>query len=202
MTITIPAISPWIPSDLPTLRAAYSDRTAALMAYLAGFAYDPRIEARPSIPIPAELAQLGFGEITTFHNGMTNGWAYIAESSLLIVLSFRGTQSKQDWDTNFHARLVRPLHTDPNLLVHEGFHSAFLKLSDGQHGISRKSGRFEARPTAGHQFISPGALLAVHWLKSHLLYWGVIKLLLATRSAHHELETRILICGSSRQAIG
>ena len=37
---------PWTPADLPTLRAAYADRTAALMAFLAEFAYSPAIEAQ------------------------------------------------------------------------------------------------------------------------------------------------------------
>ena len=45
-------VPPWRPADLPSLRAAYSDRTAALMAYLAAFAYDARIEATSSIEVP------------------------------------------------------------------------------------------------------------------------------------------------------
>jgi hypothetical protein len=64
----------WRPSDLPTLRAAYSDRTAALMAYLAQFAYDKRIESKGVLPLPDELAQIGFQKLTSFHNGMTDGW--------------------------------------------------------------------------------------------------------------------------------
>ena len=40
------AVPPWEPNDLPTLRAAYSDRTAALMAYLASFAYRKDVESR------------------------------------------------------------------------------------------------------------------------------------------------------------
>src|SRR3974390_1032748 len=92
---------PWQPSNLPTLRAAYSDRTAALMAYLAGFAYDKRIEATPPIEVPDELAKLGFRELTTFHNGLVDGWAYIAQGDDLIVLAFRGTDSIKNWETNF-----------------------------------------------------------------------------------------------------
>src|SRR5262249_36747188 len=73
--------TPWKPSDLPTLRAAYSDRTAALMAYLAAFAYDTRIEAKGGLQVPQELAAFGFNTLTSFHNGMTDGWAYIAEGT-------------------------------------------------------------------------------------------------------------------------
>lgn len=128
----------WRPTDLPTLRAAYSDRTAALMAGLAQFAYDARIETRGPIQVPPDLAQLGFDAITSFHNNLTNGWAYIAEARNLIVLSFRGTASIKDWDTDFHAGLVHPEGTDEQLRVHEGFYRAFEKLNDGALGIREK----------------------------------------------------------------
>ncbi len=69
---TLPHTITWAPGDLPTLRAAYSDRTAALMAYLAAFAYDHSIEAfvnDQSIeselppPVPMKLSSLGSGPI-------------------------------------------------------------------------------------------------------------------------------------------
>jgi len=116
---------PWQPADLPTLRAAYSDRTAALMAYFANFAYSGNIEIRGVIGVPEELAHLGFNRLTSFHNGLTDGWAYIAESDVLIVLAFRGTQSSRNWQTNLHAWLVHPANTDQRLRVHRGFYTAF-----------------------------------------------------------------------------
>jgi ribosomal protein S10 len=128
----------WKPSDLPTLRAAYSDRTAALMAYLAEFAYDKRIQTKGVLPLPNELSQLDFQKITSFHNGMTNGWAYVAEGKDLIAISFRGTASIEDWETNFHVRLIHPQNTDQHLRVHEGFYRAFTKLDAGALGIKEK----------------------------------------------------------------
>ena len=128
----------WKPSDLPTLRAAYSDRTAALMAYLAQFAYDKRIEAKGVLPLPDELAQLDFQKITSFHNGLTDGWAYVVEGKDLIALSFRGTASIKNWNTDFHVRLIHPQNTDDNLRVHDGFYQAFTKLDEGTLGISEK----------------------------------------------------------------
>jgi triacylglycerol lipase len=128
----------WHPADLPTLRAAYSDRTAALMAYLAAFAYNLQVEAIPATSVPSELTQLGFVRFSSFHNNMTNGYAYVAEGPDLVVLSFRGTQSKQDWDTDFHDALVHPPGTDVNLRVHGGFYNAFARLSDGTTGIGEK----------------------------------------------------------------
>ncbi len=118
------------PRDLPSLRAAYSDRSAALMAYLAAFAYHPIIEVKGAPPIPTELSQLGFTSLATFANGLTDGFAFVAEGSDLSVLSFRGTQSEANWNTNFHAGLIWPTGTDPNLRVHEGFYKAFEGLAE------------------------------------------------------------------------
>jgi triacylglycerol lipase len=128
----------WRPGDLPSLRAAYSDRTAALMAYLAAFAYDVRIEATTSIAVPDELSGFGFRRFTSFHNGLCDGFAYLAEGDDLIVLSFRGTQSLINWKTNLNARLIHPDATDRNLKVHEGFYRAFVMLTDGAQGVQDK----------------------------------------------------------------
>ncbi len=135
---------PWQPADLPTLRAAYSDRTAALMAYFANFAYSGNIEIRGVIGVPEELAHLGFNRLTSFHNGLTDGWAYIAESDVLIVLAFRGTQSGLNWQTNLHTWLIHPANTDQRLRVHQGFYTAFERLSDGARGIREKMTELEA----------------------------------------------------------
>jgi Lipase (class 3) len=132
------APTPWKPSDLPTLRAAYSDRTATLMAYLAAFAYDTRIEAKGVLQVPQELSAFGFDKLTSFHNGMTDGWAYIAEGTDLIVLAFRGTSSTRNWDTDFQVALVHPENTDRQLRVHKGFYQAFVKLNEGTLGIKEK----------------------------------------------------------------
>jgi len=60
------------------------------MAYLASFAYSDSIGAKGRITVPPELAALGFSHITAFHNNLTDGWAYLAESEMLIVLAFSG----------------------------------------------------------------------------------------------------------------
>jgi triacylglycerol lipase len=136
MTPTTPP--PWQPTDLPTLRAAYSDRTAALMAYLASFAYSDIIKVKGAISVvPPELNSLGFNRLTSFHNDLTDGWAYLAESAVLIVLAFRGTRSSLNWRTNLHTWLIHPSDTDPRLRVHQGFYNAFERLSDGARGIRK-----------------------------------------------------------------
>jgi hypothetical protein len=108
------------------------------MAYLAAFAYDTRIEAKGVLQVPQELSALGFDKLTSFHNGMTDGWAYIAEGADLIALAFRGTSSTRNWDTDFQVALVHPENTDRQLRVHKGFYQAFVKLNEGTLGIKEK----------------------------------------------------------------
>ncbi len=114
------------------------------MAYFANFAYSGDIETRGVIGVPEELAHLGFNRLTSFHNGLTDGWAYIAESDVLIVLAFRGTQSSLNWQTNLHTWLIHPANTDQRLRVHQGFYTAFERLSDGARGIREKMTELEA----------------------------------------------------------
>jgi hypothetical protein len=106
------------------------------MAYLAAYAYDPRVETQPPTISP-QIINAGFSKITSFYNGYTDGWAYILEGKDLIVLAFRGTVSKKNWHTNFQAALIHPENTDAKLRVHAGFYRAFLKLSDGAKGIEQ-----------------------------------------------------------------
>lgn len=137
--------------SLPVLRAAYSDRTAALMAALADFAYQPvpaedpiartaEIARLPEAPseAPEALKALGLHTITHFHNGLTDGWAYVAEGPAFIVLAFRGTKSIKNWGTNFQAALVHPGHGPAELRVHRGFYAAFGKLAAGRHSLREK----------------------------------------------------------------
>ncbi len=127
-----------ITSDLPTLRAAYADRTAALMATLARLAYEfPPADCKPGpcLTIPDEFKKLGFDRITYFHNGRIDGWAYIVEGKDIVAIVFRGTQSVQNWNTNFQVGMVNPPNTDTKLHVHSGFFAAFNDLSSGQEGM-------------------------------------------------------------------
>jgi hypothetical protein len=82
------------------------------------------------------LAELGFHKVTYFHNGLVDGWAFLAESPDLIAIAFRGTASVKNWKTNLHAAMVHPNATDPNLRVHEGFFAAFKDLCEGEHGLA------------------------------------------------------------------
>jgi triacylglycerol lipase len=136
------------PRSLPEFRAAYSDRTSALMAQLALIAYattpyeDPKTrKATGLIPktwseAPPSLKALGVEQVMYFFNQRVDGWAYIAVSDAMIVLSFRGTQSWGNWKTNLFA-LLTPVFGDGatrQLLVHEGFYEAYKDmLADDAH---------------------------------------------------------------------
>lgn len=126
-------------ADLPVLRAAYSDRTAALMATLSRLAYDfPPTGSSPGLCVstPQEFSSHGFDRITYFHNGRIDGWAYLVEGPELAVIAFRGTKTIKNWDTDFEVGMLRPENGDPQLLVHEGFYRAFKDLCDGPKGLS------------------------------------------------------------------
>ncbi len=127
-------------ADLPHFRAAYSDRTAALMATLARLAYEvpPTATALGSPALPTAFVPLGFNQVSYFHNGLDDGWAYVAEGPDIIVVAFRGTKSIKNWCTNFQVRMVHPMQTDANLCVHEGFYRAFCDLNDGRQGLHEK----------------------------------------------------------------
>jgi triacylglycerol lipase len=114
---------------LPTLRAAYSDRTAALMARLAQLAYDGDFEP-PSINLPAGLAQLGFTSVQSFADPKTQGVAFLAESGELIALSFRGTKTERNWITDLTIDFLHPDGANEKLSVHRGFYEAFCQLAD------------------------------------------------------------------------
>jgi hypothetical protein len=122
------------------MRAAYSDRSAALMATLAQLAYIfPPAGGTPGpASAPIEVAELGFDKITYFHNGLKDGWAFLAEGPDIIALAFRGTASIRNWETDFQVRMLWPPNTDNSLRVHEGFYRAFSLLSDGEKGIRAK----------------------------------------------------------------
>jgi hypothetical protein len=102
----------------PTWRAAYSDRTAQLMAKLALLAYRP-----DAAMLEVELRRGGFSLLATYDRGVTQG--FLALSDEFAVLSFRGSDSFDDWRTNLRGRAsVLETSLGP-VRVHGGFRAAF-----------------------------------------------------------------------------
>ena len=123
MTVTVkPAsqttLSPlWADASIapPTMRAAYSDRTASLMASVCEYTY-----AAPSRRGEVERALAAGG----FRLGAVTARSLLVIAPKLTILAFRGTSDFDDWRLDLSARRV-PLPGSPGLRVHEGFLSAF-----------------------------------------------------------------------------
>ncbi len=113
-----PALTPADARAVPTWRAAYSDRTAALMARLAELAY---VADRPTLA--SRLEGGGFNLAAVFvWSGVL---AYLAVNPLeFAVLAFRGTANAADWGIDLDAALG-PMPGRPGIRSHRGFTRAF-----------------------------------------------------------------------------
>jgi triacylglycerol lipase len=112
-------------SPPPTLRAAYSDRMAALLAKLAFFAY-VRFEVAGNMEILERVLKDGGMELKKTYN-INNTEAYLAEHRDFVVVAFRGTSSKRDRATDFDFRTKKisiPGHPLP-VNAHRGFYAAY-----------------------------------------------------------------------------
>jgi triacylglycerol lipase len=109
--------------SLPTWRAAFSERTAELMAKLALLAYEPDLAA-----LTQQLSHGGFELLGTYDEEVSQG--FLARTPDFAVLVFRGSDSFADWRTNLASRAV-PLRTSlGRVRVHEGFKNAYDLIGD------------------------------------------------------------------------
>lgn len=122
-------ITPAMAEAAPTWRAAYSDRTCALMASLCGVAYDT-FEDQTGAGLALMEARLDSGafKLVKVYDTPIGTQAYLALSDQMTVLAFRGTQDRRDWAVNLDSSLV-PLHQAVGSVhVHRGFLEAFQKV--------------------------------------------------------------------------
>jgi triacylglycerol lipase len=125
--------------SLPTWRAAYSDRTAWVMARFAQYAYIPFADVQPHpgagqpktfrdsalgwAALDPYLHSGGFEVRATFNAGDIQTFLAVNEAELA-VLSFRGTANWGDWKIDLNAgRMPMPGFEDVG--VHTGFWNAF-----------------------------------------------------------------------------
>ncbi len=131
-------------NPLPTLRAAYSDRTAHLMAQMAQLAYLPMEtpEGRQELARVLETAQFtlvnAYWDDPEKRQAFTSDYrdlgtqAFLAERDDCAILVFRGTTDVTDWKTNFQIRKIRVQvgefnNKTQNVRVHKGFYNAFAQ---------------------------------------------------------------------------
>ena len=107
-------LAPGAAKAAPTWRAAWSDRTAALMAGLCDLAYYERAV------VEREAAIGGFRLAA-----MAGRW-FLATSSDLAALVFRGTENAADWRVDLNAPLVRWEAAKGAVRLHRGFLGAYL----------------------------------------------------------------------------
>jgi triacylglycerol lipase len=151
MTSTPYALQANEADNLPTWRAAFSERTAELMAKLALLAY----EADAAV-LEKSLAMGGFELLATYDVEVSQG--YLARTPDFAVLVFRGSDSFADWRTNLASSAVAMSTSLGRVRVHSGFKAAYdligqTVLADLDSKIPKELGVY----ITGHSF---GAAIA------------------------------------------
>lgn len=138
-TSTTPSTKPISFRPLPTLRAAYSDRTAHLMAQLSKLAYIKLETDQGRAELKSRIQPAGFALKNTYWHDPDNEdgaqsdlglQGFFATHAEFAVLVFRGTNDFKDWQTNINfAREKIPVGTfegkENFVRVHRGFYRAF-----------------------------------------------------------------------------
>jgi triacylglycerol lipase len=130
------AIAPILAGDvdaLPTFRAAYSDRTAAMMAKIAMLAYIGFEDADKKKILDGILTHGRVKLLETITARETE--ALVAETDKFVVVAFRGSTSRRDTRTDLRTRFnVSKIDLEGRVVsvsVHSGFYNAFAKV-EGQ----------------------------------------------------------------------
>jgi triacylglycerol lipase len=114
--------------SIPMLRAAYSDRTAALMAKIAMLTYIDFADAEKKTILNNMLE---VGNVTLLETlAVDETEAVFAITSRFCVVAFRGTTSRQDVRTDLQAKLNSALVSVDHrpVKVHAGFYAAYKKV--------------------------------------------------------------------------
>lgn len=169
-------ISPRDVDSIPTRRAAYSDRTAALLAKVAMLAYiDFEDSAKRSV-LEGALTHGRVKLLETLSAGDTE--ALVAETDKFVVVAFRGTSSRRDiWtDLNVFTRLVEveerksiddEVADAPAVKVHAGFYDAFRNIENKlRHCLEAQKAELPIYLT-GHSLGGALALVAAAALGGH-----------------------------------
>ena len=122
-------IAPMAAVSPPTKRAAYSDRTALLMAQLSMLAYE-RFENGPSFQ-DILRHKLEIGGLTlegVFDVEGTQG--FVCSTERLAAVVFRGTTDAEDWGANLNARRVVIKNHPKRVRAHAGFLGAYQKVEE------------------------------------------------------------------------
>jgi len=111
----------------PLRRAAYSDRTAFVMASMAHLAYSHFEDGgKAKQTFEAILKSGGFTLIATFNSTETDTQAFLAKNDEYAVLAFRGTEVTKKTDIVTDAKALKVRATEGG--IHQGFAGAYTSI--------------------------------------------------------------------------
>lgn len=158
------------PDDLksiPTFRAAYSDRTALLMAKLAHRAYEG-FDADKAIlaTFQTDFARLGLVDFERLVDADVGTAGFVVANQELIVVVFRGTEDLLDWRTNIKLAWIA---LQGGVKVHTGFFQAYWPVRKAMFDKVRALIQAKPRPVyvTGHSLGGALAVMATAELANH-----------------------------------
>jgi hypothetical protein len=107
--------------SLPTWRAAFSERTAELMAKLALLSYETNLGK-----LSKSLNKGQFTLLSTYDEDGSQ--AFLARADDFAVIAFRGTDSYSDWKTNLMSETVLVDTRLGRVELHKGFKKAYDRI--------------------------------------------------------------------------
>jgi hypothetical protein len=155
----------------PLRRAAYSDRTAFVMASMAHLAYynfedeNEEKQKEKELKFDQLLNTGGFNLIKTFNSKVTNTQAFLVQNNDYAVLSFRGTQERKDIATDAKALKLKVVEGG----IHSGFVGAYTSIMKEIKSEIKKLPRSLPIYITGHSLGAALATVAVQYLENDVI---------------------------------
>lgn len=147
---------------IPTMRAAYSDRTAAMMAKISMLTYVAFEDEKKKKVLNEMLEKGRVTLLETVIAGETE--ALLADTDKFVVVAFRGTTSREDARTDLQARFnmsdVEVEGRKFKVNVHSGFYHAFQKVHARLEELLAKTDKEKPIYLTGHSLGGALALVA------------------------------------------